>query len=93
LRDNAGRAEVKGYVGHQEIELEAIGMIQSSVKRGIHRRFPAGAIPLEYFPMQIKLRRFPLPFTQGPPNMWVPSMREQMRGAARSRDPRKEPLG
>jgi hypothetical protein len=67
------------YVGHQEIELEAVGVLQSSIVKALQTASPACE---QFFrsPLVLKVRRFPHHFMQAPVGSWVPSMAEQMGG-------------
>ena len=75
------RDEQDRWVGHQEPELEAAGMVNAALKRVLMDVSPSSAFLLRYFALTAKFKRIPLPTTQAPPNVWVPGMREQLAAA------------
>lgn len=64
--------------GHQEDELEAAGMVQSSLKQVLLSINPAMAMITREHLLRTKFRRFPGPVMQAPRNAWVPSLGEQL---------------
>lgn len=79
LRESPG--VLAGYVGHQELELEAAGICQSVLKKTLGvAGGDATRQMLRSLALTCKFKRLPLPVTQAPPDVRVPSMRQQLGG-------------
>jgi hypothetical protein len=78
--------------GHQEVDLEAGGILLSIIKRvmclivegkGAPPGTPVNAVIAAAFrrmQLRVKFRRLPMGSMQAPPTVWVPSMRDQLAG-------------
>lgn len=73
LRDIAGRLP-----DHQEVDLQAAGLVQSAVKAAFRGLDPAFGAAVADQPVRTKFRRLIHPVVQAPPNVRVPSMRAQL---------------
>ena len=88
LLERSGAAA--SVVGHQEVELEAAGLVASAVKHVL--LVMEGAVPptageassvrvFHAWPLITKFRTIRAPVIQAAPGVWVPSMEEQLQGA------------
>ena len=80
LLDNlfaVARTAAADVVGHQEIVLEAVGMIQTAMKRALYETAPHLVGALDRSLIATKFTRFDRLIVHAPPGVWVPSLQEQ----------------
>ena len=75
LRRNPAAWEM---IGHQEVELEAVGMLQAAVKKALQSCGPDEQSLLRDKMLTIKFHGIRAAFTQARPGQWVPSIADQV---------------